>query len=96
MRILDGMAIGSRREAKREWSRRETPELILHIRRRFVTVLAAGDGAARARYERAVQSVVHEVKLEMLRLTGDLDLALHAGRRTREICVETIRGLQRS
>jgi hypothetical protein len=92
------MAVGSaKREARREWARRETPELVSGIRRRLVEALTATAGAtARDRSEHAVQAVVHEVKLEILRLTGDLDLALHAGRRTREICVEAIRGLQRS
>jgi hypothetical protein len=92
------MALGSaRRNARREWARRETPELTQGIRRRLVEALAAaGGGNARLRAESAVRSVVGEVKLEILRLTGDLDLALHAGRRTREICLETIRELQLS
>jgi hypothetical protein len=91
------MAVGSGRRARREWARRETPELAQGIRRRLVEALAhAGGAGSRGRAESAVQAVVHEVELEMLRLTGDLDLALHAGRRTREICLETIRGLQHS
>ena len=92
------MAVGSaRRGARREWARRETPELVQGIRRRLVEALSGADGEdARARAEHAVHAVVREVKLEMLRLTGDLDLALHAGRRTRDICLETLRGLQRS
>ena len=89
------MAVGSKRRARREWARRETPELTQGIRRRLVEALARADEAdARVRTERAVQAVVHEVKLEVLRLTGDLDLALHAGKRTRDICRETVRGLQ--
>jgi hypothetical protein len=92
------MAVGSaKRGARREWARRETPELVQGIRRRLVEAIASAHGPdARARTEQAVHSVVHEVKLEILRLTGDLDLALHAGRRTRDICVDTLRGLQRS
>jgi len=92
------MAVGSRRRrARREWARRETPELIQGIRRRLVEALTRGGAAnARVRADSAVQAVVHEVKLEILRLTGDLDLALHAGKRTREICLETLRGLQYS
>jgi hypothetical protein len=89
------MAIGSaRREARREWARRETPELVQGIRRRLIEALSAAVGAdARARAEHAVATVVHEVKLDILRLTGDLDLALHAGERTRDICRETLRAL---
>jgi hypothetical protein len=92
------MAVGSaRRDARREWARRETPELVQGIRRRLAEAIAVADGAhARARAEHAVAAVVDEVKLEILRLTGDLDLALHAGRRTRDICLDTLRGLQRS
>jgi hypothetical protein len=92
------MAVGSaKRGARREWARRETPELVQGIRRRLVEAIASAHGPdARARAEQAVHSVAHEVKLEILRLTGDLDLALHAGRRTRDICVDTLRGLQRS
>ena len=92
------MAVGSaRRGARREWARRETPELVQGIRRRLVEAVANAEGAnARTRAEQAVSAVVHEVKLEILRLTGDLDLALHAGRRTRDICLDTLRGLQRS
>ena len=94
---LRGMAVRSaKRGARREWARRETPELVLGIRRRLVEALAHAEApSARLRSERAIQVVVHEVELEMLRLTGDLDLALHAGDRTKEICVETVRGLQR-
>lgn len=89
------MAVGwARRGARREWARRETPELVQGIRRRLAEALSTASGAdARARAEHAVHAVVHEVKLEILRLTGDLDLALHAGRRTRHICLETLRGL---
>lgn len=92
------MAFGSvRRSARREWARRETPELTQGIRRRLLEALAGAGGAnARARTESAVQAVVQEVKLEILRLTGDLDLALHGAKRTKEICLETIRGLQYS
>ena len=91
------MAVRSaRRGARREWARRETPELVHGIRRRFVEALAGASGAGPARYERAVQSVVQEMKLQVLRHTGDLDLALHAGKRTRDICLETVRGLQGS
>jgi hypothetical protein len=36
------------------------------------------------------------MKLQVLRHTGDLDLALHAGKRTRDICLETARGLHGS
>lgn len=94
--ILDGMAVGSaRREARREWARRETPELVQGIRRRLVEALSGAVGAdARARAEHAVHKVAHEVKVEILRLTGDLDLAVHAGKRTRSICLETLRALQ--
>jgi hypothetical protein len=89
------MAVRSaKRGARREWSRRETPELVYGIRRRFVEALASAPGVGPARYERAVQSVVHEMKLQVLRHTGDLDLAMHAGKRTRDICLETVRGLQ--
>ena len=85
------------REARREWARRETPELILGIRRRFLAALASSGGTTvRARYEHAVEAVVAEVKVEILRHTGDLDLALHAGNRTKVICHETVRALQRS
>lgn len=92
------MAVRSaRREARQEWARRETPELVLGIRRRFVAALAdSHDAAGRIRYERAVAAVVSEVKVEILRLTGNLDLALHAGERTKHICQETARALQRS
>lgn len=92
------MAVGwVRRDARREWARRETPELVQGIRRRLAEALATASGVdARARAEHAVAAVVHEVKLEMLRLTGDLDLALHAGKRVRQICLETLRGLQRA
>ena len=95
-RTLERMRIGSaRRGARREWARRETPELVQGIRRRLVEALAAASGPdARARTEHAVHAVVREVRLEILRLTGDLDLAVHAGRRTRHICLETLRGLQ--
>lgn len=87
----------SRKAARQEWARRETPELILGIRRRFVAALAGSThDAGRIRYERAVATVVSEVKVEILRLTGDLDLALHAGERTRDICQETARALQRA
>jgi hypothetical protein len=86
-----------RQTARREWARRETPDLVLGIRRRFVEALAFTGGATSGqRYERAVQMVVHEVKVELLRHTGNLDLALHAGKRTKEICLETARGLQRA
>jgi hypothetical protein len=85
------------REARREWTRRETPELILEIRRRFVAALASSGGlTGRARYAHAVEAVVAEVKVEILRHTGDLDLALHAGERTKDICLDTVRALQRS
>ena len=85
------------REARREWARRETPELSLGIRRRFVAALASSGGpTVRARYEHAVEAVVAEVKIEILRHTGDLDLALHAGNRTKVICHDTVRALQRS
>jgi hypothetical protein len=92
------MAVGSgRRSARREWARRETPELAHGIRRRLLEALAGAAGPnPRTRAESAVQAVVQEVKVEILRLTGDLDLALHAGRRTKEICLETLRGLQYS
>ncbi|MGZ4509466.1 MAG: hypothetical protein ACXVX8_08185 [Blastococcus sp.] len=92
------MAVRSvRREARREWARRETPELILGIRRRFIATLANSGGATgRARYEHAVEAVVAEVTVEILRHTGNLDLALHAGERTKDICQETVRALQRS
>ena len=92
------MVVGSaRRDARREWARRETPELVQGIRRRLAEAIAAAPGAdSRARAEHAIHAVVHEVKLEILRLTGDLDLALHAGRRTKDICLDTLRGLQRS
>jgi hypothetical protein len=92
------MAFGSgRRSARREWARRETPELTQGIRRRLLEALGGAGGAtARPWAESAVQAVVQEVKVEILRLTGDLDLALHAGKRTREICLETLRGLQYS
>ena len=86
----------ARRGARREWSRRETPELVHGIRRRFVEALAAATGPAPVRYERAVQSVVQEMKLQVLRHTGDLDLAMHAAKRTRDICLETARGLHPS
>lgn len=94
-RTLGGVAVGSaRRGARREWARRETPELVQGIRRRLVESFTHATGAdARARAEHAVHAVVREVKVEILRLTGDLDLALHAGKRTRDICLETLRGL---
>jgi hypothetical protein len=92
------MAVRSvRREARREWGRLETPELILGIRRRFISALASSGGTtARARCRDAVEAVVAEVKVEILRHTGNLDLALHAGERTKDICHETVRALQRS
>jgi hypothetical protein len=87
----------ARREAQQAWGRRETPELVQGIRRRFVAVLAtSAGGTSRARYERAVETVVSEVKVEVLRHTGSLELALHAGERTKAICHETVRALQRS
>jgi hypothetical protein len=80
----------SRRDARREWARRETPDLVKGIRQRLVTALADAQPDAEA----AVRAVVQEVQLELLRRTGDLDLALHGGARTRQICLETLRALQ--
>jgi hypothetical protein len=97
MGVRSARRVSPRKTARHEWAPRETPELVQGIRRRFVAVLAtAGGTTSRLRYERAVETVVSEVKVEVLRHTGSLDLALHAGERTKVICHETVRALQRS